>query len=125
MIIIKPNSLRIFLDPLTGLADDDNEVAYYMSMPPQTEADYRSIINERLKEPFYQKEEKEKKVADLALRYYLSHPAMDFERVFESILPPFDPPNPPRDFFLWMWEELFESKDYSLSEEAYKLIMAK
>ncbi len=125
MFIIKPNLLRIFLDPLTGLADDDDEMAYYMSNPPQTEEDYRTIINERLKETFYEKQEKEKKIASLALRYYLSHPTVDFERVYESTLPPFDPPNPPRDFFLWIWEELFGNKDYRLTEKEYNLIIAK
>ncbi|GGJ30511.1 hypothetical protein [Paenibacillus hunanensis] len=125
MLIIKPDLLRIFLDPLTGLADDDEEMIYYMNKPPQTEDDYRSIIKERLKEPFHQKEEKKKEVANLALRYYLSHPTIDFEGVYESVLPPFDPPHPPREFFLWIWEELFKGEDYSLNEEEYKMIIVK
>ncbi len=125
MLIIEPNLLRIFLEPLTGLADDDEEVLYYMNKPPRTEEDYRSIIKERLKEPFHQKEEKKKTKANLALRYYLSHPTIDFERVYESVLPPFDPPHPPKEFFLWIWEELFKDEDYSLNEEDYKMIIVK
>lgn len=125
MFVIKPDMLTMFLEPLAGLAEDEVESVYYMSVPPQTEEDYRKIINERLKEPFYQKEEKKRKLANLALRYYLSHPTIDFEGVFESILPPFDPPNPPRDFFLWIWEELYGGKEYRVTEEEYKMFTAK
>lgn len=48
---------------------------------------------------------------------------MDFERLFESCLPPFDPPKNARDFFVWLWEALFKKENYSIDpNEVYKIV---
>lgn len=47
----------------------------------------------------------------------------DFERVFESCLPPFDPPKIALDFFVWLWEALFNNEDYNIDpNEVYKIV---
>lgn len=125
MFLIRPDLLDIFVEPLIGLADDDEEVYKYMLIKPQTPEEYKKIIRENLKESFQKNEDKKKKSAEIALRYYLSDSTIDFERVFYSNLIPFEAPIPARNFFLWIWQELFEDEDYHLTEEQYKLIIPK
>ena len=38
-------------------------------------------------------------------------------------MPPFDHPNDPRDFFLWIWEEWFPDENYSLDDlHSYEVV---
>lgn len=125
MFITHPEVLEIFLEPLIGLADDDDEVNQYIHINPQTEKDYKLIIRERLIESFEVQNSAKKKLAKFALGYYLSNPDIDFERVFEAILPPFDAPDPARNFFLWIWEELYGTENYNLIEAEGEFIVKK
>jgi len=121
MKTVNPYFLRKLLDPIAGLADDDESVIYYQNMNKNNEVQYRKIIKDILKPYFEGINEIVQQKSKLALSYYLSKDKFDFESVFESCLPPFDPPEDPRDFFVWIWEELFGDEDYKiLNIESYK-----
>lgn len=122
VIIINSDLLDLFLAPITGLGDDNESVEYYRKLKIQDKNDYKKIINEIIVEEFEELNEQQKLNAKLVLSYYLTSNAIDFERVFESVLPPFDPPYPVRNFFLWIWECIFLNESYEFTEEYYKII---
>lgn len=120
MKTVNPYFLNKLLSPITGIADDDEVVMYYQNMN-LNEVQYRIIIREQLKPYFDGCSEIVKQKSKLTLSYYLSKNDYDFEDVFESCLPPFDPPENARDFFVWLWEELFGNEDYKISDlESFK-----
>lgn len=47
-IKVNRSFLLAFIAPITGQADVDEIVDYYMANPPKTEEDYRKIIREQL-----------------------------------------------------------------------------
>lgn len=123
MKVVNPHFLDVFLGPITGLADDNESIEYYKDVELRTEAQYKAVIKETLVEHFHNLEEVVKKKAKISLSYYLTKPAVDFERVFYSLLPPFDAPSDPRDFFVWIWEELFIGESYKLADvDSYKVV---
>jgi len=121
MKTVNPYFLNELLSPITGLTDDDEAVILYQNMNLNDEAQYRKIIKDLFKPHFNGISEIVQQKSKLALSYYLSKDNYDFEGVFESCLPPFDPPKNPRDFFVWLWEELFGNEDYKISDvESFK-----
>jgi len=123
MKVVNPHFLDEFLVPITGLADDNEAIEHYKDVELRTEAQYKAVIRETLVEHFHSLEEVVKKKAKLALSYYLTKPAVDFVGVFESLLPPFDLPPNARDFFVWLWEELFIGESYELADvDSYKVV---
>ena len=60
------------------------------------------IINEKFVDYYKSLDKDKQQKSKIALSYYLSKPDSDFERVFESCLPPFDPPANARNFFVWI-----------------------
>lgn len=106
------------LSPITGLADDDEAVEKYRDIDTSVDNDYRKIIRKEIRTYYdYLNSEKKDKVKR-ALNYYLATSEIDFERLIESCLPPFDPPKDARDFFVWVWEELFEGETYQITNKA-------
>lgn len=123
MKLVNPYFLNDLMSPITGLADDDEAVSYYNSLNISSEEQYRSIIREVFIEYFSSLDKQKKDKTKTALSFYLSKQDSDFERVFESCLPPFDPPTDVRDFFVWLWEELFKGESYIISDmESYKIV---
>ena len=98
MKIINPYFLDIYLEPLTGLGDDDEAVRHYQEMNINTEEQYRAIIRKTIKEYFDNLDEEKKSKSKMALSYYLSTRMIDFERIFDSCLLPFDAPKNAIDF---------------------------
>ncbi|WP_130615774.1 hypothetical protein [Cohnella abietis] len=87
------------------------------------ETQYKIIINELFVEYFQSLSKENKSKAKLALSYYLSRSELDLERLFDSCLPPFDPPKNARDFFVWLWEALFNDEYYTIDpNEVYKIV---
>lgn len=105
-----------FLYPLTGMGDDDEQVNYYMENKPSSEDDYRLIIRQILVPSFKDLNETEQDKAKITLKYLLNKNNVDFERIFESKLPPFELVIEPRNFFLWIWEELFNPEEYIIED---------
>lgn len=123
MKIVNPYFLLDLLGPITGRGDDDVVVEKYRLVNFSDETQYKIIIDELFVDYFQSLSEENKSKAKLALSYYLSRSELDFERLFESCLPPFDPPKNARDFFVWLWEALFNEEDYIIDpNEVYKIV---
>jgi hypothetical protein len=115
--VVNPWFLTTLLDPLLGLADVDEVVEEYRSFDPNDEAAARTLIASSIVPYLRQFTDDSVARLKLTVRYYLSSPG--FERwgtLFDSVMPPFDHPREPRDFFLWIWDEWFPGEDYRLGD---------
>ena len=120
---VNPWFLDDLMSPISGLADDDDAVMYYRQMNVDSEEKFRAIIREKFVVYYYALDEQKQEKAKLALSFYLSKPEFNFESVFDACLPPFDPPKDARDFFVWLWEELFPGENYVISDlKSYKIV---
>ena len=102
------------IGPLTGLADAPELFKEYEGMTPDSEEDVKQMIVEVLQPHFDLLSQVIKDKGKLALSYYLTTSKIDFEYIFASELLPFYPPSPPKLFFVWLWEVLFEGEDYMM-----------
>lgn len=103
------------LSGITGLADDDEiGLKLYNSVDPNDEAQVKQIIREYLKPEFIRGGYAYQQGIKTSLDYYLTTGRIDFERAYESCLPPFDAPKPARLFFEWVWQEFFPGENYQL-----------
>lgn len=116
MKTVNPWFLHRLLEPITGLADVDDAVALYSSLDPNDERGVREVIRQLIVPHAKSLSERERERVKLAYRYYLSKEGANFGRVFESNLPPFDPPDDPRMFFVWIWEECFPGETWQLPD---------
>lgn len=111
---VNPSFLSYMLSPLTGGADIDEEVTKYNNIIPNNEAEVKEIIEVVLK-PFFESAPMEfRHEAKKSLSYYLTTDKIDFERTFNSNLMPFDHPTIAKQFFLWLWEVLFNDESYDI-----------
>lgn len=123
MKIINPYFLIHLLSPIDGSGDDDNVVSHYNEMGIIREEQYRIIINNLFIDYYHGLDIDKQQKTKLTLSFYLSKANFDFNRIFESCLPPFDPPANARDFFVWIWEALFNEESYLISDlESYKIV---
>ncbi|MEO3943963.1 hypothetical protein [Gorillibacterium sp. CAU 1737] len=122
MVSVNPYFISDLLSPITGLADDDEAVEKYRDIDTSVDNHYREIIRLEIKTYYDCLSNENKEKVKGALNYYLSTSEIDFERVFESCLPPFDPPKDARNFFIWVWEELFEGENYKITNKAEYVI---
>ena len=100
------------ITPLVGLADAEELFEEYEGMNPDSEKEVKQMILEVLQPHFDSLSPVIKNKCKLALSYYLTTSMIDFEKIFDSEMLPFDPPSPPKLFFIWLWEVLFEGEDY-------------
>jgi hypothetical protein len=114
MIPVNPYFLHVLLEPITGLADDDEAVTRYRSVDLNDEAESREIITRLIVPHASSLGGKTREKTQLAYRYYLSKEDSRWENVFDSVLPPFKAPRDVRLFFCWLYEECFQSTDYGL-----------
>jgi hypothetical protein len=104
------------LDPLSGLADDEEAVSQYENLDSDNEAQVKGILRTTLLPYFERFDDSSKAELKLALRYCLTQEETRFDRIFGSRLMPFDPPSKPRRFFQWIWEVFFGAEDYRLDD---------
>ena len=116
MVIVNPYFLHDLLSPIAGLGDDDEAVSFNKSQNVKSEEQYRNIIRKELVGYFNGLSDIKKEKSKSSLKYYLTKNDVDWGRVFDSCLPPFDPPQIARDFFIWLWEELFGGENYLISD---------
>ena len=116
MIEVNPYYLHAMLGPFAGLADDDEAVIKYGAINPNDEYEIKNLIRTSLKPNFKCFNEQSQQLSKQTLQYYLSKPTYNFERVFDSLLPPFDHPDEARNFFLWVWDELFPEENYRVKD---------
>lgn len=117
---VNPYFLHTLLEPITGLADDDDAVTQYAGIDPNDPQSVRSVIRDLIVPHAHSLSERCRHKVKLAYRYYLTKPDSHFGRVYNSNLPPFSAPDDPRLFFLWVWDECFPGESYQLSDfESY------
>ena len=114
MKTVNPFLFIELLEPLVGMADVDEQVEFYQAINPDSEEEMKRTILDVLKPHFDALSQVKKERCKLTLSYYLTTSKIDFERIFDSYLLPFDPPSPVELFFVWLWETLFENEDYTL-----------
>jgi hypothetical protein len=122
MQTVNPYFINVLLAPLAGLADDVDAVNHFNNLDPNDEPSVKKIIRSLIVP--YSKDLSTQCVdrVRLAYMYYLSIEKLNFERVFESVLPPFDPPDDPRKFFVWIWDECFPGEPFRIEKaEDYKV----
>ncbi|TVX92498.1 hypothetical protein [Paenibacillus agilis] len=122
MISVNPYFITDLLSPITGLADDDEAVEQYKYIDTTNDIYYREIIRNEIRMYYNCLNSVKKEKVKRALNYYLATSEIDFERVFESCLPPFDPPKDARDFFVWIWEEFYGGEVYEVPNKAIYVI---
>ena len=101
------------LSPLVGYADNDEECAKFDDLDPNNETAVRLMIREYFL-PFYSRHYTPEDMLRIkeAFMYFLTTDNIDWVREFDSLLFPFDLPNEPRNFYLWLWDECFPNTDY-------------
>lgn len=115
METVNPYFLHTLLEPITGLADDDDAVSVYRSVDPNDSVRMRAVIRQLIVPHANSLSYAVRERVKLAYRYYLSRDGSSFARVFNANLPPFDPPDDARLFFVWIWEECFPNEDSRLA----------
>lgn len=105
---VNPYWLEVPLGPLVGLADGDEEdTAPFEGIGPEDEAAYRTIIRKYIVPYVHSIDIASLELLKRTFLYYLSKNNVPWERLFDSLLIPFDCPRIPRSFFVWVWEECF------------------
>ena len=110
-ITIHPYAFVELLSPFMGMADDDDEGSKYVSLDSDSPALMKQVIREKVVPHFEALPDSRKAEVKACLRWALSTNAVDFDRPFGSLLVPFAPPHPARNYFLWGWEVLFENEE--------------
>lgn len=113
---VNPFFLHTLLEPITGLADDDDAVSLYSQLDPNDVDAMRKIIRNLIVPHCQELSKTVFERVKLAFQYYLSKPNSNFGRVFSSNLPPFYAPDDPRLFFIWIWEECFPGESYRIED---------
>lgn len=111
---VNPYFLHVPLEPITGLADDDDAVTRYADVDLNNEQQARSIISRLIVPHVTGLGPKSRAKTQLAYQYYLSKETSNWQNVFDSVLPPFEAPQDVRRFMCLLYEECFHSQDWRL-----------
>ncbi len=119
---VNPWYASALLDPVTGLADDDEAMEHYRYLDPNDEAQVREVIRRELV-PYYRRwDPASQQMGKLALSWALAFRRDWLGRVYEDSLPAFDSPDEPALFFEWLWAELFGDEDFRLGDPGDYLV---
>jgi hypothetical protein len=106
--------LTEILNPLTGMADDDQMVASFRNLEVNNPSEIKKVLCQTILPEFNKRPEAYQSAAKSSLSYYLTSGNADFEGVFYSALLPFRAPDNIKQFFVWVWEILWEEEDYKV-----------
>lgn len=112
MNIVNKYFLDDIVSPLAGGVDFD-EFQYLHSLDSNGDIQMKAVIREHLLPYFEDSTPDYKAKFRVSLAYYLNKNKIDFERLFESNLLPMAPPDTPIIFFVWVWEVLFPTEEFS------------
>lgn len=108
------------LSPLIGEADNDNFFNKYVDYSYDLDGNDVKIVKEILLSeisPYWNtKDDCSKNRMKKSLSYYLTTNKVNFGRLYDSNLLPFNHPDNPRDFFVWLWEILFPEESYLIED---------
>ena len=103
-------SLDVLLFPITGLADDDDMVERYMGYSYDDKV-ISQLVKEFIQPHVLNYSEELLKLTRNTLGYYLVNEGVDFSRVFNSCLPPFDLSDDQiNKFFEVIWSCCFDAE---------------
>jgi hypothetical protein len=117
MRTVNPYYIAAYLGGLVGGADDDELAAKYDELDSNDSLAVKQVIEHELKDHFSQQTPSiSVGVAKLSLQYYLTKGGVDWRRMFDSHLIPFNAPSDPRDFFVWIWEVFYPGESHLLPD---------
>ena len=109
---------RIFIvEILQGISfyDEEQCEAIFSKLNHNDETDVKLVIRYRILPVYYMKSNHFKENLKNSLKYYLSYEGFDddiFKEIFYLASPAFDLTENSKDFFKWLWDELFEDENY-------------
>ncbi|MBB6003670.1 hypothetical protein [Arcicella rosea] len=113
MIEVNQYLLHDILSPLAGGADLD-EFRSLQYLDADNEQEVKKILKEYLY-PYYEESTDAYKVkVKISLVFYLKKTKIDFGRLIESNLLPFNTPSEHIKLFVWIWDIFFPNEEYSL-----------
>jgi hypothetical protein len=107
--------LGALLTPWAGSAEDDERYNEFNELDPTDEDAVRARIRADLVRYYERWDERSKAKAKAAFQFALTF--LDrtfFARTFNTEMIVFQPREPVRELFEWLWEELFNSEDWRL-----------
>jgi D-cysteine desulfhydrase family pyridoxal phosphate-dependent enzyme len=104
----------LLLSSLDGLGDVDEYVEAYRSLDVNDANQVRSVIRREIVPIYLRLTERGRREVKLSLRYFLTKSHTNFSGLFGMM--PFGPPTNARDFFVWVWEELFGEEDHHFAD---------
>lgn len=111
------------LSPLTGGADDDEQIDLYNGLDVNNESLIKGIILKTIKPEFSNKSLSYQIEVRKALAFALLSTNINFDRIFNRNLIAFEHPTESRDFFVWIWEILFDKQRINLEDISdYKVV---
>lgn len=117
MRTVNPYYIVQYLGGLVGGADDDEAAAKYDELDSDDAVAVKEVIERELRDHFVRQTPSIScGIAKLSLQYYLTKGGIDWGRMFDSHLIPFNAPADPRDFFIWIWEVFYPDESYFLSD---------
>jgi hypothetical protein len=110
-----PNYLTWIVGALNTVTDDEANLVN----SPDDENGTRRIIRLLIKPDFEGlRPEAQQQLKD-SLRYYLTTEEADFYDILDLQYEwPIEPPTNAKDFFLWIWDELFPNQDFTVDRVA-------
>jgi hypothetical protein len=109
--------------PHVDVEEDEYPELYFPGMDVNNSAEVKERVIRPFIVPWFRLwDEASQRVITSSLQYYLNQEkplaqSQDqdlFDRVIAAANIMFEPPTPPRLFFIWIWEELVGSEDYHL-----------
>jgi hypothetical protein len=120
---VNPNLVESLLMPLAGDADNDEQTNLFASLDVNNEFEMKEVIRKYLLPDFNQSSKVYQDQTKLSLAYFLITEKLDFERIMQSLLLPFDPSHHGKKWFVWIWEVLFNEEECSLPDTSkYKVV---
>ncbi len=102
-----------FIGVLNILTDEEGSIV----KSEEDEQGFREIIRRHVKPWYKQYTEASAQIYKDTLRYYLTTNEIDFDDIWgqqqDADIPT---TTDPRDFFVWIWEELFPGENYEISD---------
>lgn len=119
-MIMKKKIVNLFLlerllAPMGHLPDEEELVFYDLN--PNDEHAVKEMIRKYVVPAYFSFGPKSKEISKNSLQYFLSMPKSSYQYTFDRIGTPFDSPEEPRKFFIWVWQELFGEEDFSLIDK--------
>jgi hypothetical protein len=103
------------LGPISAMSDEERDDAH-KRVDPNDSVAVKRLIATVLKPEFDRYDERSQVLLRENLSYFLTVGIDHWNHLYESSMPPIDPPDDPQRFFLWLWEVLFHDQSYLMSD---------